>query len=112
MTVLKIDYVEFASDKLGRTQAFFEKAFGWTFQSYGPTYAAMTNAGIDGGIQSDPDEQSAEPLVILKASDLEAALSAVKAAGGEIVRPIFTFPGGRRFHLREPGGNVLAIWGE
>lgn len=112
MTLLKIDYVEFASGDLDKSKEFFANAFEWTFQNYGPTYAAMTNAGIDGGIQSDPAEQSAAPLVILKATDLEAALQAVQAAGGKIVKPIFAFPGGRRFHFREPGGNELAVWSE
>jgi uncharacterized protein len=112
MTHLKIDYVEFASGDLAKSKGFFAKAFGWDFQDYGPTYAAMTNAGIDGGIQSDPAEASAAPLVILKADDLEAAVQAVTAAGGEIVKPIFAFPGGRRFHFREPGGNELAVWSE
>lgn len=112
MTHLKIDYVEFASGDLGKSRAFFAKAFGWDFIDYGPTYAAMANAGIDGGIQSDPAETSAAPLVILKADDLEAAEAEVIAAGGVITRAIFPFPGGRRFHFREPGGNELAVWSE
>jgi predicted enzyme related to lactoylglutathione lyase len=112
MAHLKIDYVEFASPDLGKTRRFFEKAFGWTFQDYGPAYAAMTNAGLDGGIQGEPAEASAAPLVILKANDLEAAEKAVTRAGGVITKPIFSFPGGRRFHFREPGGNELAVWSE
>jgi hypothetical protein len=112
MTHLKIDYVEFATTSMGASRGFFEKAFGWTFVDYGPDYAAMSNAGLDGGIQSDPEHAGALPLVILKADDLEAAEKAVTAAGGEIVRPIFAFPGGRRFHFLEPGGNELAVWSE
>ena len=112
MTHLKIDYVEFASGDLAKSKAFFDKAFGWDFQDYGPDYAAMTNAGLDGGLQSDPAEANAAPLVILKADDLEAAEAAVKAAGGTVTRPIFPFPGGRRFHFREPGGNELGVWSE
>ncbi len=112
MTHLKINYVEFASGDLARSKAFFAKAFGWTFQDYGPDYAAMTNAGLDGGLQSDPAEANALPLVILKADDLEAALEAVTGSGGTVTRPVFSFPGGRRFHFREPGGNELAVWSE
>ena len=112
MTHLKIDYVEFASGELAKTKAFFGDAFGWSFQDYGSDYAAMTNAGLDGGFQSDPAEATAMPLVILKADDLEAAEAAVKGAGGTVTRPIFQFPGGRRFHFREPGGNELAVWSE
>ncbi|HXD84880.1 MAG TPA: hypothetical protein VN641_00190 [Urbifossiella sp.] len=40
--------------------------------------------------------------------DLEATLTAVTAAGAPIIKLIFSFPGGRRFHFRDPGGNVLA----
>lgn len=109
---LKIDYVEFASGDLAKSKAFFGAAFGWTFQDYGPDYAAMTNAGLDGGLQSDPAEANVLPLVILKACDLEGALQAVTGAGGTVTRPIFSFPGGRRFHFREPGGNELAVWSE
>ena len=112
MTYLKIDYVEFASGDLAKSKAFFDRAFGWTFQDYGHDYAAMTNAGLDGGFQSDPAEASALPLVILKADDLEAAEAAVTGAGGVVTRAIFSFPGGRRFHFREPGGNELAVWSE
>jgi predicted enzyme related to lactoylglutathione lyase len=50
--------------------------------------------------------------VILYAQDLEAMLGKVQAAGGSIVRPIFAFPGGRRFHFRDPAGNELAVWSE
>ena len=54
----------------------------------------------------------AMPLVILKADDLEDALARVEANGGEITVPIFEFPGGRRFHFRDPAGNELGVWAE
>ncbi|MEQ1780561.1 MAG: VOC family protein [Hyphomonadaceae bacterium] len=111
-THLKIDYVEFATQDLPATQAFLAKAFAWTFTDYGPDYQAFANAGLEGGIQCDPDHVGAAPLVILKAENLEAAEQAVTAAGGTIIRPIFSFPGGRRFHFREPGGNEMAVWSE
>ncbi|WP_404401794.1 VOC family protein [Pelagibacterium halotolerans] len=106
---LDINYVEFSSSDIGASQAFFKAAFGWSFTDYGPSYQAIDNAGLDGGIaQADGDAVS--PLVILYADDLDAAEAAVTAAGGEITKPQFDFPGGRRFHFREPGGNQLAVW--
>jgi predicted enzyme related to lactoylglutathione lyase len=36
----------------------------------------------------------------------------VRAAGAAVVRPIYSFPGGRRFHFRDPSGNELAVWSE
>ena len=112
MTHLKIDYVEFASRNIGATQAFLAKAFRWTFTDYGPEYQALANAGIDGGVFQSTGEPLIAPLIVLKAEDLEAALAAVTTSGAEIVRPIFPFPGGRRFHFREPGGNEMAVWSE
>jgi hypothetical protein len=108
---LSINYVEFASRDIARSQAFFEAAFGWRFTSYGPGYVAMDNAGIDGGVAQAVGEP-APPLVILYARDLDAAEAAAVAAGAEVTRPQYDFPGGRRFHFREPGGNELAIWSD
>ena len=48
--------------------------------------------------------------MILYATDLEAMDARVRAAGGTITRPIFSFPSGRRFHFRDPSGNELAVW--
>jgi predicted enzyme related to lactoylglutathione lyase len=108
----KIDYVELPGRELPATKAFYEGAFGWRFVDYGPTYAAFEGAGLDGGFQGDGAVAPAAPLVILYADDLEAMLAKVTAAGGAITAPIFVFPGGRRFHFRDPAGNELAVWSE
>lgn len=107
----KIDYVEFPAGDLVPLKAFYREAFGWTFTDYGPTYAAVAE-GLDGGFQGDAADHPAAPLVILYAHDLEAMEAKVRAAGGVVVRPIFAFPGGRRFHFRDPSGNELAVWSE
>jgi predicted enzyme related to lactoylglutathione lyase len=48
-------------------------------------------------------------LPVIQVDDLEAALAAVTTAGGNVVRPIFSFPGGRRFQVADPGGNEIAV---
>jgi predicted enzyme related to lactoylglutathione lyase len=106
---LAINYVEFSSPDLAASRAFFEKAFGWRFTDYGPSYLAFGEAGVDGGFARG-DDKVVPPLVILYADDLDAAEAAMLAAGGKVVTPQYDFPGGRRFHFREPGGNVLAVW--
>ena len=105
----KIDYVEFPGTDLPATKAFYSAAFDWSFTDYGPGYAAFENQGTDGGFTTDP-EAPRSPLVILYAEDLEAMQARVEAAGGVISTPIFAFPGGRRFHFRDPSGNELAVW--
>ncbi|MCR5877475.1 VOC family protein [Phenylobacterium sp. J367] len=107
----KIDYVEFPGGDLIPLKRFYETAFGWSFTDYGPSYSAMSE-GLDGGFDGDAANQPAKPLVVLYAHDLEAMEAKVRAAGGAIVKPIFEFPGGRRFHFTDPSGNELAVWSE
>ncbi len=112
MDKLKIDYVELETSDLGLSKAFFNQAFGWTYVDYGTQYADIENAGLGGGLSVAGEAGPKPALVILKADDLEAAQKQVEAAGGVIVREIFSFPGGRRFHFSEPGGNELAVWSQ
>lgn len=108
--VYQIDYLEFPSSNGVASKTFFQQAFGWRFTGYGPTYDAIDDAGIDAGIQADAAEATAVPLAIVRTTDIEQAEKDVIAAGGVITRAAFDFPGGRRFHFREPGGNELAVW--
>jgi len=112
---LKIDYIELPARDLDAVQAFYERVFGWTFQDYGPDYRAFGDGRLDGGfhraeVHSDSDAGAA--LVILFAADLEAVQRAIVDAGGTVVKPIFDFPGGRRFHFTDPNGNELAVWSD
>ena len=107
----KLDYLELPGGSLPQTKAFYGEAFGWSFTDYGPTYAAFEQ-GLDGGFDADAGEATPQPLPVLYAQDLEAMQARVEAAGGVIVRPIYAFPGGRRFHFRDPAGTELAVWSE
>ena len=103
-----IDYVELPGGDLPGTKRFYADAFGWRFTDYGPSYAAF-DEGLEGGFQGDAAEAPAAPLVVLWAHDLEAMQAKVEAAGGTVTRAVFAFPGGRRFHFRDPAGNELAV---
>lgn len=105
----KLNYLELFGRDLGAAKRFYGEAFGWSFVDYGPEYAAFSDAGLDGGIQT---QAAVPPLPILYADDLAGTLERVRAAGGEIVRDIYAFPGGRRFHFRDPSGNELAVWSD
>jgi predicted enzyme related to lactoylglutathione lyase len=107
----KIGYVEMPAGDLVPLRTFYRDAFGWTFTDYGPSYSAFAE-GLDGGFDSDASAGLTAPLVVLYAHDLEAMLAKVQACGGAVVRPIFSFPGGRRFHFTDPSGNELAVWSE
>lgn len=111
----KINYLEIPARDLAATKTFFTAAFGWSFVDYGPDYAAIENAGIDGGFfKSDQvvSTKNGSVLVVLFSAELEATVEKVKASGGQIVQDIFSFPGGRRFHFSDPSGNEYAVWAE
>ncbi|MBB6520407.1 VOC family protein [Pseudoteredinibacter isoporae] len=111
----QINYIEMPSQDLEKTKAFFNSAFGWTFQDYGPDYCDFHQDGIDGGfyrIDLAMNQEAGSALIVLYSDNLEASEKAVVDAGGEISKPCFDFPGGRRFHFREPCGNEFAIWSE
>lgn len=113
-TTGKIDYVELPAQNLEATKQFFSDTFNWSFTDYGPDYSAF-NEGLDGGfyraeLNSDADKGAA--LVVLYSDNLEATEAQVTSNGGKIVKPIFSFPGGRRFHFTCPSNNEFAVWSE
>ena len=111
----KLNYVEFAAKDLPATKAFFQAEFNWVFTDYGPEYAAFSNEGLDVGFyKSDLASNAANggALLVFYSSKLEATLAKVEKAGGKVNRPIFAFPGGRRFHFTEPSGDEFAVWGD
>ncbi len=105
----QINYIELPARDLGAARSFYASVFGWELTDYGPSYAATTTGTVDLGLQGDPSEATAMPLPVVQVEDIEAAQRAVTAAGGRISKPIFAFPGGRRFHFLDPNGHELAI---
>lgn len=112
----KLNYVEFPSRDLALTKDFFSKAFDWVFTEYGPDYIAFSDEGLDGGFFRADLASSATSngaaLLVFYSDDLEGTRTKIQNAGGETVKPIFTFPGGRRFHFTEPCGNEFAVWSD
>lgn len=108
------NYIELPSIDNAAMKAFYGAVFGWTFQDWGESYVAIHGAGIDGGFDADtpraPTDQGA--LVILYSDNLALTEAAILDAGGTISIPAFSFPGGRRFHFKDPSGNELAVWSE
>lgn len=111
----KINYVEFPARNMSATKAFFESVFGWSFVDYGFAYSSFSGQGLDGGFyQADlvASTDNGSALIVFYSARLEETLAKVESAGGRIIKPIFPFPGGRRFHFAEPSGNEFAVWGE
>ncbi len=109
----KINYVEFPAKDIEAAKAFFTTVFGWSFVDYGPEYIAFSNEGLDGGffksdLSSSTDKGGA--LIVFYSKEIEKTQSKIEKAGGKIIKPLFSFPGGRRFHFTDPNGNEYAVW--
>ena len=111
----KINYVELPAKEMDATKVFFSTVFDWTFVDYGPEYSAFSNQGINGGFyQSDlnASTDNGSALIVFYSNNLEQTQSKIEQAGGSIIKPVFSFPGGRRFHFCDPNGNEFAVWSD
>jgi predicted enzyme related to lactoylglutathione lyase len=110
----RFDYIELPAgdvEQLAHAKRFYSAVFGWTYKDWGADYADTQESGVASGINADPKHRPPQSLPVLYAVDLGATRAAVEAAGGKIVAE-YSFPGGRRFHFKDPAGNELAVWSE
>lgn len=105
----QIDNIEFNVSDIARSKAFYGSVFGWTFTDYGPAYTEFSDGRLTGGFTTG-EARPGGPLIILYADDLAATQRRIEAAGAAITLPVFSFPGGRRFHFTDPDGYELAVW--
>jgi len=111
----KLNYVEFPAQDLAQTRPFFQQVFNWQFTDYGEDYMAFDNQGLEGGFYQSPltaSTRNGSALLVFYSNQLEQTQQKIEAAGGTIIKPIFNFPGGRRFHFCEPSGNEFAVWSD
>lgn len=110
-----ITYLELPAIDIPATKGFFEEVFNWTFSDYGEEYTAFTEDRLEGGFYKSDKKSSTEngaTLIIFYSDDLESTQKKIKKAGGRIIKPTFSFPGGRRFHFKEPSGNEFSVWSD
>lgn len=112
----KINYLELPARDLEKVKTFFTEVFAWEFTDYGPEYTAFSNsAGLDGGFfksEQASSTQNGAALIVFYSENLEQTQAKIEQANGDIVKPIFAFPGGRRFHFSDPNGNEFAVWSD
>ena len=108
----RIDYIEFSATNIVETKRFYIEVFGWAFTDYGPEYTSFADGRLAGGFMRADTVRPGGVLIVIFAVDLAGAEARVRKAGGAIVKPVFEFPGGRRFHFTDPSGNELAVWSD
>ena len=110
-----INYIEFPSKDIALSKSFFKNVFGWTFVDYGPEYSAFSSHGINGGFYKSDlslSTQNGSALIVFYSEILDFTQTKILKAGGTIIKPVFSFPGGRRFHFADPNGNEYAAWSD
>lgn len=107
-----INYIEFKSSDLEKTKTFYKNCFGWAFTDYGPTYTAFSESGLEGGFEKSDEKVANGALIVLYHENLSHIQEKIVEAGGKVVKEIFSFPGGSRFHFTDPSGNELAVWSD
>lgn len=106
----RIDYIEFPAIDMTRTKQFYASVFGWTFEDWGPDYVSFHDGRLSGGFFLVKQLQGFGPLVVVYSTNIAAMEVKIVEEGGTIIKPVFNFPGGRRFHFTDPNGNALAVW--
>ena len=109
----RIDYVELPSATAHElTRGFYAKAFGWDFTDYGPDYSATTNG-------TSMSASTAPTTTLCRRRCRSSGSTTSKRRSTRLRRPAGSspsrssaFPGGRRFHFIDPGGNELAVWSD
>ncbi len=108
----RIDYIEFSTTNIEDTKRFYSEVFEWEFTDFGPDYTSFTDGRLGGGFSVAPEVRTGGPLIVLYSTNLAEIETRVRENGGKIVKEVFEFPGGRRFHFADPSGNELAVWSE
>lgn len=119
MSAPALNNIELPAADMAIAMAFYADVFEWDWTEYGPTYSDTQTGGLTVGLSTaatpaalppEGDQSGIGPLVLFQVRDLDASIAAVTGAGGEVVTGTFDFPGGSRFHFRDPSGNVLGIY--
>jgi predicted enzyme related to lactoylglutathione lyase len=103
------------ADDCQRAKSFYEQAFGWTFEPWGPPdfwRIHTTPDGIHGALQKRHEPVSGGGMTGFECSiavaDIQESVAAIEAHGGTISLPPFEIEGvGTLAMFRDTEGNVV-----
>lgn len=105
------------ADDVGRARRFYEAAFGWTFEPWGPPdFYQITNAGegvlgaLQGRRELKPGTRATSYEASVGVEDLKATLAAVEAGGGRVLMPPYRIEGvGELAYVEDTEGNLVGV---
>ena len=106
------------ADDVPRARRFYEKAFGWKFEPWGPPNFYLIKTGTDeepglaGALQGRREIVAGKPMFgfecTLGVPSIDETLAAVEANGGKIVMPKFHIPTvGTLIFFEDTEGNLV-----
>ena len=110
-----VAFTELASSDPVATRAFLEKVFDWDFDRVkmpmGEYLSYRTPGGGRGGVRPTQPKEIPLSMNYVRVEDLDAAMTKIKRAGGDVVLARVDVPGmGSFFWFRIPGGPLMACW--
>jgi hypothetical protein len=111
---MRIVHFEIPADDPARAMAFYQSAFGWSFDKWeGPMEYWMVKTGegpgIDGGLMRRAAPGQA-PTNVVAVPSVDEATSKIVQAGGTVVAPKMAVPGiGWTAYFADPEGNAFGV---
>jgi predicted enzyme related to lactoylglutathione lyase len=112
-------HFELTAENVERAKEFYSKVFGWTFQKWGddsmPYWLTTTGPegepGINGGIMLRQQGMGPGTTNTMGVESVDAAVEAIKAAGGQIIMEKMAVPGmGWVAYGTDTEGNQLGVF--
>lgn len=118
MTSTPVTWFEIGTDRPDEAQGFYAELFGWTFSEEGTaeggsyrTTTAGEPTGIGGGIRALAEGAPGYAILYAEVADVAQACGRAEAAGGTVLTPPRTTPGGLTLALlRDPVGTHLGLF--
>ena len=110
----KLSYVQIPALDVRASAAFYAGVFGWAVRDDGnPAHLSFEDKSREliGAFVTEPaPAREGGVLPYIYVNGIEARVSRIRAAGGEIVRDVY--PEGDLWvaTFRDPGGNVIGVW--
>ena len=105
-------HFEITAKNIERLHEFYSKVFGWKIDANNPFKYGMTDTGAGAGINGGIGETQGKPHVTfyIQVPSVDAALSAIKAAGGAVVMEKTAIPGGPTLaQFTDPAGHMIGL---
>lgn len=108
----KVSYIQIPSGGKDDCAEFYRRVFGWELRDGTPEHRSFTDASGDliGAFVTQVEPAAPGVLPYISVDEINDAVAAIEANGGEIVTPVYDEESLKVATFRDPAGNVIGIW--